>query len=151
MKVSYGTGNSDTYLQQIYRLFNTGQVAFRSRVSGEWSQYYYFSDDDTLLTSVQVDSLQTTNKTVVSAINEIGGNPTASTITDAYNRIKDELWTTWANGVVHYTFGVNGPEVCAIGYKTSDIYGSIILFSYIARRPACVQIYNGIWGSPICI
>lgn len=47
LKVQSGTSGT-SYLQQIYKIFNTGQIAFRVKENDEWSDYRYFSDDATI-------------------------------------------------------------------------------------------------------
>lgn len=55
LKVQAGTSGK-SYLQQIYKLFNTGQIAFRVRENEEWSAYKYFSDDATLFAGTAIQS-----------------------------------------------------------------------------------------------
>ena len=49
LKIEYPTG-VDVYLSQTYRLYNTGEIAYRYYDSNtdSWSSYVYFSDDATL-------------------------------------------------------------------------------------------------------
>ena len=152
LKVEYSNGVS--YPRQIFTEYSTGIKAIRfiSSSGGSWSDWLYFSDDATVLTSVQVDSLQTSSKNVVSAINEIGGNATNLNVLNAYIKIKDELWDTWDAGIINTTIDVNGPSLYVIGYKHKNLdYGSLIILSYFAKHPAYAYINNGTWYAPINI
>lgn len=150
MKVEYSQGTG--YPCQTFREYGRGNMAFRLYDTGAgspyWTQYYYFSDDDTMLTSVQVDSLQTSNKNVVSAINEIGGNATQGDVISAFNEIKDNLWATWDIGLINTSVSISGPALYVLGYKTNNDYGSIIIMSYFANRPAYAYVNNATWYGP---
>ena len=54
LKIEYPTG-VDVYLSQTYRLYNTGEIAYRYYDSNtdSWSSYVYFSDDATVQTSME--------------------------------------------------------------------------------------------------
>ena len=56
MKVGYSTGSSYPY--QLYREFNTGIVAYRyfSTDSSKWTEFVYFSDDETLFAGKAINS-----------------------------------------------------------------------------------------------
>ena len=71
LKVIYGTGSS--YPMQIYRQYDSGNVAVRYYSYGSkiWSGYYYYSDDNRLVSLKNFSNLQTTAKTIVGAINEV--------------------------------------------------------------------------------
>lgn len=49
------------------------------------------------------------------------------------------------------TFTTGGPLFYAIGYKTANIYGSIIIFSYYTERPLYVRVVKGEWSVPVYI
>ena len=68
-------------------------------------------------------------------------------MTIAYSRIKDELWTTWNNGIINVVFTANGPSFLAIGYKHSNEYGMFILMSYFNERPAYIIVSDRGWSS----
>lgn len=111
-----------------------------------------FSDDATVLTDAKIDSLQTSAKSIVPAINEIGGNsPDANTL-GAYNKIKDELWETWDSGIINTLIIAGGSSIYIIGYKhTNPNFGAFIIMSYFAKRPAYAYISSGTWHRPVSI
>ena len=142
---------------QIYREYDTGRIAVRTSTNptganNSWNGYRYFSDDDTVLTNTQIDSLQTSAKSIIPAINEIGGNsPDANTLA-AYNKIKDELWETWDSGIINTSIIADGPSIYIIGYKhTNPNFGAFIIMSYFAKRPAYAYISSGTWHGPVSI
>ena len=58
LKVQTGTGSETGPIQQIYKKFNTGQIAFRMKAEGseEWTDYRYFSDDVSLFNGTTIQS-----------------------------------------------------------------------------------------------
>lgn len=113
LKVQFGNGEG--YSSQTFHEFDTGRIAWRWRNTNlQWSDWVYFSDDATVLTSVQVDSLQTSNKSVVSAINEIGGDATQSDVMAVFNEIKNNLWATWDVGFINTALSISGPTLYAL-------------------------------------
>lgn len=71
LKVIYGNGLG--YPMQIYTQYDSGNVAVRfySDESQIWSGYYYYSDDNRLVNVKNFSTLQTTDKTIIGAINEV--------------------------------------------------------------------------------
>lgn len=147
-------GNGTNYPTQVYEELITGKKAYRCYASeqGGWKDYVYFSDDATVLTNTQIDSLQTSAKSIIPAINEIGGNsPDANTLA-AYNKIKDELWETWDSGIINTSIIADSPSIYIIGYKhTNPNFGAFIIMSYFAKRPAYAYISSGTWHRPVSI
>ena len=106
------------------------------------------------LSTQSFSSLDTTSKTVLGAIDELNSKSGIVTETNALNaveKIKSELWDTFDNGIISKTFTTGGPLFYAIGYKTANIYGSIVMFSYYTERPLYVRALNGEWSVPVYI
>ena len=107
-----------------------------------------------LSNNVRISQLQTTAKTLVGALNELNGKSgivTESNALNAVEKIKSELWDTFDNNIISKTFSSGGLLFYAIGYKTANIYGSIIIFSYFTERPLYIKVYNGVWSNPVYI
>lgn len=104
-----------------------------------------------LANSVNIPQLHTTAKTLVGGINEIGGNATQGDVMAVFNEIKDNLWKTWDTGLINTLVSISGPSLYVLGYKVSNDYGSIMIMSYFANRPAYVYVNNGIWYAPVNI
>ena len=118
-------------------------------------------DYDTLATAIlnklstqSFNSLNTSSKLVLDAINELNGKsgaPNDRNIRAAVEKIKTELWETWDNDTVFKTFTTNGPLFFVIGYKTANVFGALILFSYFSSRPTYINVINGVWSNPVYI
>ena len=81
-------------------------------------------------------------------LNSKSGIVTEQNALNAVEKIKSELWTTFNNGIISETFTAGGPLFYAIGYKTANTYGSIVMFSYFTERPLYVRVVAGEWSVP---
>ena len=107
-----------------------------------------------LVNGVSIPQLNTTSKTVVGALNELNrksGIVTEQNALNAVEKIKSEMWDTFDNDIISETFTTGGPLFYVIGYKTANIYGSIIIFSYFTERPLYIKVANGEWSVPVYI
>ena len=87
----------------------------------------------------------------VSELNSKSGIVTEPNALNAVEKIKSELWDTFENDIISKTFTAGGPLFYAIGYKTANIYGSIVMFSYFTERPLYVKVSKGEWSVPVYI
>ena len=104
------------------------------------------------LATKQYSELDTTAKTVLGALDELNSKSGIVKETNALNaveKIKSELWDTFENDIISKTFSAGGPLFYAIGYKTANIYGSIVMFSYYTERPLYIKVTNGEWSVPV--
>ena len=107
-----------------------------------------------LSNNVSISQLQTTAKTLVGALNELNGKSGAVTdenTLDAVEKLKSEVWSTYDTGTILETFTAGGPLFCVIGYKNTDDYGAVILFSYFSNRPSFIRVASGSWSTPVYI
>lgn len=86
LKVEYANGTDD-YIMQTYRVWNTGEKAVRVFSDNAWSAYEHFSPDDALVTEKEFNSLYTSEKTIVGAINSLMQPITSLTSRDNLNNI----------------------------------------------------------------
>ena len=106
------------------------------------------------LSTKQYSELDTTAKTVLGALDELNGK--SGTVTDentlnAVERLKSEIWSTFDTGTILETFVADGPQFCVIGYKNTDDYGAVILFSYFSDRASFVRVASGSWSTPVYV
>ena len=87
----------------------------------------------------------------VSELNSKSGIVTEQNALNAVEKIKSEMWDTFDNDIILETFTAGGPLFYIIGYKTANIYGSIIIFSYFTERPLYIKVANGEWTVPVYI
>ena len=107
-----------------------------------------------LSNNVSISQLKTTAKTLVGAVNEINGKSGAVTDENTLNaveKLKSEAWSTFNTGTILETFAAGGPLFCVIGYKTTDDYGAVILFSYFSDRASFVRVASGSWSAPVYV
>lgn len=118
-------------------------------------------DYDTLATAIlnklstqSFDSLNTSSKLVLDAINELNGKSGAVTDENTLNaveKLKSEVWSSYDTGTILETFLAGGPLFCVIGYKSTDDYGAVILFSYFSNRASFVRVASGSWSTPVYV
>ena len=118
-------------------------------------------DYDTLATAIlnklstqSFNSLNTSSKLVLDAINELNGKSGAVTDENTLNaveKLKSEVWSTYGTGTILKTFTASGPLFCVIGYKNTDDYGAVILFSYFSNRPSFIRVASGSWSTPVYV
>lgn len=66
-------------------------------------------------------------------------------------KIKNELWETWAIGPISKRIVASGPTYYAIGYKANANYGNFILMSYFVSRPMYVIVFDGVFSDYVRI
>ena len=129
-------------------LDKTANVNKKTPFSGIWTWIV------NKMTNAVIQNLQTTNKTVIGSINELNsksGAVTDENILNAVEMLKSEVWSTYNTGIILETFIVGGPLFCVIGYKNSDDYGAVILFSYFSNRASFVRVASGSWSTPVYV
>ena len=106
------------------------------------------------LATKQYSELDTTAKTVLGALDELNGKSGAVTDENTLNaveKLKSEVWSTYDTGTILETFTAGGPLFCVIGYKNTDDYGAVILFSYYSNRASFVRVASGSWSTPVYV
>lgn len=106
------------------------------------------------LATKQYSELDTKAKTVLGALDELNsksGAVTDENILNAVELLKSKFWSTYDTGIILETFTSNGPVFCVIGYKNSDDYGAVILFSYFSDRASFVRVASGSWSTPVYV
>ena len=120
----------------------------------------YQIDYDQLATAIlnkltsKTFALDQGTKTLVAALNELNsksGAVTDENTLDAVELLKSKFWSTYNTGTILETLASSGPLFCVIGYKNSDDYGAVILFSYFSDRASFVRVTSGSWSTPVYV